>query len=305
MKKGSAAERGRRPGESTDVDERSMRMYNLRAFLASIGVALGLGLVITSSIFAEMFDVKASLVLAGASALAAAGTAQIVSLYLRGKLSFGTVTTVTVSTAPNPAQGELLVALDLVREALKKVSHTSPDQNLVIQRETDQRLISSREIFTDARRRLSEQVIMLERRARVNLVTGSSTTVGAVAILLAFAFSPTYLVELSWQQLLSLYLPKLGVVLMLEVFAFFFLRLYKASLEDSRALHADLDMLALKEAALIAAWVDDAEHRLETARLLVTQGCRNDEALAAPKDVLDPKTIAELVAVVTKIVRGQ
>jgi hypothetical protein len=105
-------------------------------------------------------------------------------------------------------------------------------------------------------------------------------------------------------MLLSLYLPKLGVVIMLEVFAFFVLRIYQASLEDSRALNRDLDMLALKEVALITSWAEGPEYRLEAARMLATTDGAQGASLRDSNNPLDPKVIAELAAAIAKIVRG-
>lgn len=304
MVNGSSAERVNELSASEEMQERASRIDNLRAFISSIGFAAGLVLVVMASVVADSINVKPGFVLVAAATLLGICTAQVISLYLKGRLNFGTVTTVTVSSSQHQNQGELLAVLSKADETLKKLADISSMHGGAFEREKDTRLAASREVFAEAKRRLSQQGELLERRARVGLVTGSSTTVVAVTILLAFAFTPTHLVELSWQLLLSLYLPKLGVVIMLEVFAFFFLRIYKTSLEDSRALNRDLDMLALKEAALITSWAEDPEHRLQTAKILVTTEGRIGAALGESDNALDPKAIADLAAAIAKIVRG-
>ncbi|HEL3813573.1 TPA: hypothetical protein UMY79_004353 [Stenotrophomonas maltophilia] len=291
-------------GLLSDIRHRSVRSYRLQAFGAAIGVSLGLAIGVISAFAADLFSLNSPLLMFVGIALAGVGTAAIISLYLGGRLSLAKVESESVSPLDPQGRQELLLALENVKSAAARISEMTATQPGAADGETDVRLLASRAVFQDARNRLSKRAADLARRATVNLVIGSSTSVAAVVMLVTFAFTPIGLVEISWQQILSYYLPKFGVVVMLEVFAFFFLRLYKATLADSRLLDADIDAFALKEAALLTAWSDSAEKRLESAKILVTPIATDSVRSNAPSPPLDPKLIAEMASAIAKVVRG-
>ncbi|MCF3474629.1 MULTISPECIES: hypothetical protein [Stenotrophomonas] len=291
-------------GLASETRDRMVRSNRLQAFGAVLGVTVGLSIGVISGFAADLFSIKSSLLTFVGIVIAGASTAAGISLYLDGRLSLAKVETGRVSSLDTLARQELLLAVENVKSAAARLSEATATQTGSADGETDARLLASRAVFQEARSRLSKRAADLERRATVNLIIGTSTSVAAVVMLVAFAFTPIALVDISWQQILSYYLPKFGVVVMLEVLAFFFLRLYKATLSDSRLLDGDLDAFALKEGALLTAWSDAAENRLELAKMLVapTDGCsdRSDDATAP----LDPKLIAEMASAIAKVVRG-
>ena len=79
--------------------------------------------------------------------------------------------------------------------------------------------------------RLETEIRALMRRGNLNLVLGTVTTTGAVAVLAYIALTATVTVE-NWRAVLPTYALRLSLVVFVEVFAFFFLRLYRASLHD-------------------------------------------------------------------------
>lgn len=102
-----------------------------------------------------------------------------------------------------------------------------------------------------AKQRLTTEIESLSRRGNLNLVIGSMTTVLA-AIVLAFVVlshkpSNGDLTALLWH-----YVPRLSVVVFIEVFAFFFLRLYRTSLNEIKYFQNELTNLDSKFVALDA-----------------------------------------------------
>lgn len=283
---------------------RARRLYRVQAFAGGTGIGLGLSVVVMSSFVADLLSVRSSILMLFGISLVGASTASILSLYLRGRLSVASTEIGAVSSLDAQARQELMSALDKVKSVAGGLLEKSVAQVPAAEGETDSRLLASRGVFSEARKRLSEKAVSLERRARVNLVIGSSTSVAAVVTLIAFAFSPVHLTDISWQQLLSMYLPKFGVVVMLEVFAFFFLRLYKATLADSRLLDGDFDALALKEAALLTAWSHGAQHRLDFAKILIATTPASALHSEKSQESLDPKLVAEMASAIAKVVRG-
>lgn len=84
------------------------------------------------------------------------------------------------------------------------------------------------EIFLQTSARLEGEIQNLAKRGNVNLILGISTTLTGIGILgySVFDAPPTN----SALELASHFVPRLSLVILIEVFAYFFLKLYKQSL---------------------------------------------------------------------------
>jgi len=288
-------------GQSRVSSDYAQRMYNVRAFVDGLGIGAGVISVFVSILFADLLGLPRSYMVAVSAILAGVCTGDIVSLYLRGKLSLGTTAAITFS---HDGRGGFSDSdIRALQEGLANLTAAREDTNDP-QSVNSRHLRQSRDVIAQAKTRLLENASQIDKRSRVSLVTGSAISAIAVITLLAFAFPPIPLSMLTWQQLLSTYLPKLGVIVMLEVFALFFLRLYKASLAESRSVHADLNALSLKETALLSAWTEVDEQRLQLAMSLVRPASEDLRSTEDPISSVDPKVLADLVASVTKLARG-
>jgi hypothetical protein len=108
------------------------------------------------------------------------------------------------------------------------------------------------EIYLSIKDRSEELVISLSVRAKVNLFIGMLITFAGVLMLLYFVLQQ-HTTFLDVYGLLSHYLPRLGVVSLVEIFSYFFLKLYKANLEDVKYYQNELTtiqeiMLSIKSA---------------------------------------------------------
>lgn len=288
---------------SQSAKDRDQRLQNVRALLAMLGGLAGVMGAGFSIISRDFLGGWSTYYLAASAILTGICAGYVVSLYLNGKLSLGTTVTIT-STSGSTADAIDHEALTKLRGLMDVLSERVSSYKAESETAEAALLSQCRQVFEDSRSRLLRSGVQIDRRSRVSLVTGSAISAAAVVTLLAFAFPPIPLVSPTWQQLLSMYLPKIGVIVMLEVFAFFFLGLYKASLKDSRALNDDLNSLDLKEASLLAAWTEASDQRLLLAKMLIPEKTATPSLDAAPLDGVDPKALAELVAAVTKLVRG-
>ncbi|HEX7241426.1 MAG TPA: hypothetical protein VF263_14210, partial [Longimicrobiaceae bacterium] len=106
--------------------------------------------------------------------------------------------------------------------------------------------------FERTRARLLSEVSALSRRSNLNLVIGALTTVAAVVVLAYIALN-TELVVADWKAVLPSYLLRLSVVVFIEVFAFFFLRMYRSNLQDIKYFQNELTSIEAKFIALEAA----------------------------------------------------
>lgn len=111
--------------------------------------------------------------------------------------------------------------------------------------------------FDQMASRLQRETQDLARRGNLNLVLGMGTTLAGVAILgMAVYQTP---VGASYSELLAYYVPRATLVLLIELFAYFFLRLYKDSLSGIKYFQNELTNVESKQVALSAAMDGDSQ----------------------------------------------
>jgi hypothetical protein len=92
----------------------------------------------------------------------------------------------------------------------------------------------------------------LGRRGNLNLALGAVTTVVGLALLGLSVFSELSAAKDIW-TFVSHFVPRLTLVLMIELFAYFFLSLYKTSLGEIKYFQNELTNIESKQIALRAA----------------------------------------------------
>lgn len=107
--------------------------------------------------------------------------------------------------------------------------------------------------FSSTRLILVQQLSRVAVRANLNLALGITISLGAIALLL-YELWRAPLPNESWLHLFSAYFPKIFTCLFIEILAFFFLRLYRESLNEIRNCEADLRDLAARQVAIEATW---------------------------------------------------
>jgi hypothetical protein len=100
--------------------------------------------------------------------------------------------------------------------------------------------------------RLGKEIDKLSRRANVNLTIGSLVTIVALMTLGLVVFQNTQHFE-SWMDMLYHYIPRLSLIIFVEVFAYFFLKLYKANLNDMKYYQNELTTVEMKLASITTA----------------------------------------------------
>lgn len=106
--------------------------------------------------------------------------------------------------------------------------------------------------FENLSYRVDSELSRLRRSANLNLVIGTLTTTMAI-IALGYEVFKTDLNFNDTVALLSHYVPRLSLVIFIEIFAFFFLKLYKANLQDikyynNEKTNIDFKIISLKTA---------------------------------------------------------
>jgi hypothetical protein len=108
------------------------------------------------------------------------------------------------------------------------------------------------EDFESLSYRINGELIRLRKSANLNLVIGTLTTILAITALGYEVFKSEFEIT-DTVKLLTHYLPRLSLIIFIEVFAFFFLKLYKATLSDikyfnNEKTNIDFKLTALKTA---------------------------------------------------------
>ena len=125
-------------------------------------------------------------------------------------------------------------------------------------------LNSAERRFTESSGRLSEEVEALGKRANLNLVLGIMTAGSGLAVIAYVVFMGNPQPDLQDNAFITLvyYIPRISLVLFVEVFAYFFLQLYKSSLGEIKYFQNELTNLEVKYSALrVALGSDDKDLR--------------------------------------------
>ncbi|MFH2067835.1 MAG: hypothetical protein ABIK15_21705 [Pseudomonadota bacterium] len=99
--------------------------------------------------------------------------------------------------------------------------------------------------------RLKEEIGALTRRGNLNLVIGAFTTILAVA-LLAYVILTAKSAALELKDFAWHFIPRITVSIFIQIFSFFFLRLYRNSLDDIKYFQNELTNVDSRFAALEA-----------------------------------------------------
>jgi hypothetical protein len=108
----------------------------------------------------------------------------------------------------------------------------------------DKYISDLREQCKQVRDRLTQEIESLGRRGNLNLVIGVLTTIAAVTILTTTVLSGNYI--LNANELIAYYAPRLTLSIFIEIFSFFFLRLYKAGLNEIKYFQNELTNAEIK-----------------------------------------------------------
>jgi hypothetical protein len=110
-----------------------------------------------------------------------------------------------------------------------------------------------RDIYKSDCERLFDQIALLRKRGNVNLALGVSITLFAAGVLV-WALPPVNSEFGKTTEMLSYYIPRISTIAFIEVFAFFFLRLYKATLAEEKFYQNELTSRTARQTALEAAF---------------------------------------------------
>lgn len=159
---------------------------------------------------------------------------------------------------PFPQREEIIESLKkkLINEAYKEAGLTILNK---IERDISKNNKSDSidEVFNKNLFRLKQETESLGRRGNLNLLLGIFTTVIGL-LLLGYFVIETKVIPEDKLTFLASFIPRLSLVILIEIFAYFFLKLYKASLSEIKYFQNEMTNMEAKHAAIqCAKYVDD------------------------------------------------
>lgn len=106
--------------------------------------------------------------------------------------------------------------------------------------------------FEESKERLSFEISRLERKGNFNLILGGITTILGIG-LLGYAVFFRQNTASSIEEFAIAFAPRLSVVILLQVFSFFFLKLYRANLSDVKYFQNEITNVEHRQIAINAA----------------------------------------------------
>ncbi len=111
-------------------------------------------------------------------------------------------------------------------------------------------------VFQSAVQRLATEIAALSRRSNLNLVIGIIWTAVGLGVLTFVVFSTIDLPR-DLATLLTYYVPRISLVIFIEIFAYFFLKLYKQNLSEIKYFQNELTNIEAWYTSLQMALADD------------------------------------------------
>lgn len=187
------------------------------------------------------------------------------------------------------------VADNLAGEAIsKKVQDLATQVDHAVSTDRALELLERNSVVSLAR--LNSAIPEMTRRANLNLAIGIATTLVGVSVLAVSVFAlPQPERQVDAVRYLLHFLPRLSLAILIEVFAYFFLRLYKDNLQSVTSLRTDMTNIEVSRTALASVIVSgDKEAVTRIAQLLI---CAPPSATAVPS-VAEPFDAAKLKDVI-------
>ena len=125
--------------------------------------------------------------------------------------------------------------------------------------------------FKKIEERLEKEIKAVGKRANLNLVIGSVIAIIGWVLLYLFVCDVSDM-ELEGWQLLNAFLTRLSIIIIIEMFSYFFLKLYRESMDRIRYYQNELTNIETKKTAILVACMleNDNEHKKSLIENLIS-----------------------------------
>lgn len=126
----------------------------------------------------------------------------------------------------------------------------------------------------EMKRRLSREIEALMRRGNLNLVLGTFTTAAGIVVIAIIAFGSAPLGP-TGDHWTPTFLMRLSLAVFIEVFAFFFLRMYRTNLSEVKYYQNEITNLECRMGALLVSIITGSRAEMEKSLAALTRTERN------------------------------
>ncbi|EGL0840757.1 hypothetical protein IPX32_002297, partial [Escherichia coli] len=159
------------------------------------------------------------------------------------------------------SEASQLTALEILNNINEKVSRNNKSDQID-------------NIFNQTLERLKSETTSLGRRGNLNLSLGIITTIIGLSLLGFFVFE-TKIIPEDKLTFITSFIPRLSLVILIEIFAYFFLKLYKSSLSEIKYFQNEMTNIEAKYAAIQCAKFTDDKNAFSSAIAALTATERN------------------------------
>ena len=176
----------------------------------------------------------------------------------------------------------------------------------------DEILIDTQDLhtaFLKSEERLVNELKNIGKRANTNLIIGSIITIVGWGLLLWFVIDVSQQ-KLSGWLLLNAFIPRISIVILIEMFSYFFLNLYKDSIDRIKYYQNELTNIESRKIAILACIAIDKdnvhkasviERLLQVERNIVQK--KNETTIDIEKMKVDNSTFKQIVSTINDIVQ--
>ncbi|TKK71478.1 hypothetical protein FC093_00160 [Ilyomonas limi] len=164
--------------------------------------------------------------------------------------------------------------------------------------------------YDDAIKRLKAEIIILTKRANLNLIIGTMISISALFLLGYFVLRENFNSSNLFNVLLH-FIPRLSLVVFIELFAFFFLKLYRTSLSEIKYYQNELTNIELRQISLLAALNRGSQEGLSIVikELIMTERnfklSKGESTVELEKTKLENKGLKEMLSIVSASSKGK
>jgi hypothetical protein len=189
---------------------------------------------------------------------------------------------------PDLSPGQLTSLVDELKQRVQSVVATDITKQIEAKYSAkiaeDAQLTQIRRGIDLSKARLGEEVGSLSKRNIINLTIGIITTGAAVASLVYLVLGATQQTFSNVPDLLAHFIPRVSVAAFIEVFSFFFLKLYKSGLEQIKYFQNELTNVEMKSLAIESSLLSTHDKAIEK---IIPQLVSVDRNLAVALPVKD------------------
>lgn len=155
-------------------------------------------------------------------------------------------------------------------------------------------------------KRLQEYINTLSRNSNLNLIIGLLITLLGIALLIYFIFKEQKPNE---TELMFHYISRFSIVIMIEIFALFFLKLYKSNLSEIKYFHNEISNINSKIIALKTALLVDDKVSIKAVISELSKTERNhilkkgESTIELEKIKIDKEDSKEIINVLTNLLK--